>query len=60
MLLSEKAYSLAETILKHHTITVDSSQIQTATKAEMDEMLQKQDRGPQTTAGKVSLDYSKW
>ena len=59
MELSEQAYDLAETILKHHTFVLDSSNIETVSKEEMEKMMEDQKQKNQP-ADKYKLDYSKW
>ncbi len=59
MELSEQAFVFAETILKHHTVVLDNTNIQTVSKEEMEKMMAEQKQKAQP-ANKYDLDYSKW
>mgnify|MGYP000980358123 CR=1 FL=1 len=59
MELSEQAFNFAETILSHHTVVLDSSNIETVTKEEAERMMAEQNQKAQP-ANKYDLDYSKW
>ena len=59
MELTEKAYTLADAILKYHTVVLDSSNIETVSKEEMEKMMAEQNQKAKPN-DKYDLDYSKW